>query len=216
MQPTTSVDARPDEHVHAAVLGDIAALAWLYERYADSLRRWLEAKTRNRELADDLAQNTWVKVAANIGSYDAAKARGGFEAWLWTIARNEVTEQGRRQGRQRETLTAEMLDHDVSDSAESPEAAAQRSSESARLTAELQALPEAQSTCLIHRFYAGLSLAETAAVMGKSVGAIKVLQFRAIKALNRALPDLDPVAVFAPSVQAVADSRHHTPMEVRR
>ena len=87
---------------------------------------------------------------------------------------------------------------------------------SERVAVELQAIPQDQATCLIHRFYAGLSLAETAAVMGKKVGAIKQLQYRGIKALGKRLPDLDPLDGFAPAVRAVSHSPQDSPQEVRR
>lgn len=195
--PAPDVQARPDQYVHAATLGDKDALAWLYEQYADKVRRFIETRTAgNRELADDLAQDTWVKVARSIMQYDTTKAsKVGFEGWLFTIARNEINTHFTRRSRRKETLTAEMLDHDTSDSSVSPEESAENSANATRMAAELAALPESQRLCLIHRFHSGLSLAETAALMGKNVNAIKALQTRAMKALAKRVGDLAPISV---------------------
>lgn len=213
---STEVSACPNEHVHAASLGDKDALGWLYEQYADKVRRWIETKTvGNRDLADDIAQDTWVKVARAITQYNPAKAGAqGFEGWLFTIARNEIRDNHGRRASKREQLTAEMLDHDTTDAGIGPEETAERASLKARMAAELAALPANQRVCLIHRVYSGMTAAETARVMGIKENAVRQLQFRASKALAKRVPDLAGLFVSdPPTLQVLPDSTTSTTKE---
>lgn len=176
-----------------AALGDRDALGSLYEDHADKLRRWLETRTYGDSYtADDIAQETWIKVARNISKFDPQ--RGSFQQWLWGVARNELREHYGRP--KRETLTAEMLMFDHTTNHDSPEGQNERQAAAAMIAAEVQSLPAAQRTCLIHRFYTGLSLAETGDLMGKSANTIKQLQYRACRQLSKRL-GADMLEMFA-------------------
>jgi len=71
----------------------------------------------------------------------------------------------------------------------SPETAVLAHLTNTRLLAAVNALGEEQKECIVLRFLHGLSVAETAAVMGKNDGAIKALQHRAVKRLASVLAD---------------------------
>lgn len=171
----------------AAAGGDEAAMGELYERYVDPIYRFVHIRTRDHADTEDLCQDVWMRVVRAIGKYEAA--RGGFPAWLFTIAGNAVKDYYRRSSCRPETPTADMLYLNRPSIEVSPEESAERGEVAAQLAKAMSGLPSKQRQCVTLRFFNGLSLAETAAVMGMTIGNVKVTQHRALKVLARTLPD---------------------------
>src|SRR6202167_4433417 len=73
--------------------GDLDALAALLARYQNRLYRYLLRLVREPATAEDLFQQTWLRVAEKIGKYDT---RRSFDAWLFTVARNLAFDHLRR------------------------------------------------------------------------------------------------------------------------
>jgi len=73
--------------------GDLDALAVLIEQYQDRLFRYLVRLLREPATAEDLFQQTWIRVIERIGSYDPQRS---FENWLFTVARNLAYDHLRR------------------------------------------------------------------------------------------------------------------------
>ena len=73
--------------------GDLDALSALLTRYQNRLYRYLLRLVRNPAEAEDLFQQTWIRVAEKIRQYDS---RRNFEAWLFTVARNIAIDHLRR------------------------------------------------------------------------------------------------------------------------
>ena len=110
-----------------------------------------------------------------------------FGAWLMTIARNLATDHFKA-GRTRLELTTEDMGlHD--DATEGPETSVLAGLTNEILLRALKELPDEQRDCLIMRFLQGMSIAETAAVLGRSDGAIKQLQLRGVRNLAKLMPD---------------------------
>jgi RNA polymerase sigma-70 factor (ECF subfamily) len=108
-----------------------------------------------------------------------------------TIARNLVADHF-KSGRYRlEITTGDVLDTDREDRGPdgSPEAAVVDHITNVTLLGTVQQLNTEQQECIVLRFLQGFSVAETAQAMGKNEGAIKALQYRAVRALARQLPD---------------------------
>ena len=76
----------------AFVQGDAAAMDRLVARYRGPIFGWLMATVRNREMADDLYQDIWLKIIKNAGDFRDTS----FRAWLWRIARNHVIDVRRK------------------------------------------------------------------------------------------------------------------------
>lgn len=209
MSLAPQVPSLVEEHALAASLGDLDALAELYEHFADPLLRFLAMRTQNNvTLAEDIAGSTWEKVARSIRNY---QTRGnGFEAWLFTIARRCLAEHFRWAGRRREKLHGEMLAYDQPDGSENPGELLERKFASHAIAAEVHALPAAQRKCVTLRFFVGLSLAETATVMGKSPNAIKQLQHRGLGLLRRRLRDTEFRKTTATQASVVATADYAT------
>jgi len=104
-----------------------------------------------------------------------------------TIARN-LTMDHFKAGRTRlEFATEDMSPHDGA--TEGPETSVLASLTNTALLEALKALPHEQQECLIMRFLQGLSIAETAQVLGRSDGAVKQLQLRGVRNLAKLLPE---------------------------
>jgi RNA polymerase sigma-70 factor (ECF subfamily) len=175
--------------VERAQAGDADAFGQIYDRYLDTVFRFIYFRVGNRQLAEDLTADTFLRALKRIGSFTWQGRDPG--AWLVTIARNLVADHF-KSGRYRlEVTTGDVLDADREDRGPegSPEAAVvDHITNVALLTAVKQLNPE-QQECIVLRFLHGFSVAETAQAMGKNEGAIKALQYRAVRALARLLPE---------------------------
>ncbi|MEJ3743267.1 ECF subfamily RNA polymerase sigma factor, BldN family [Actinomycetes bacterium KLBMP 9797] len=175
--------------VERAQAGESEAFGLIYDRYVDTVFRFVYFRVGNRQLAEDLTSDTFLRALKRIGSFTWQGRDLG--AWLVTIARNLVADHF-KSGRYRlEVTTGDVLDADREDRGPegSPEAAVvDHITNVALLTAVKQLNPE-QQECIVLRFLQGFSVAETAQAMGKNEGAIKALQYRAVRALARLLPD---------------------------
>lgn len=196
--PPPPAPARPDPSdpatevwalVERAQAGDAEAFGLIYDRYIDTVFRFVYFRVGNRQLAEDLTSDTFLRALKRISSFTWQGRDLG--AWLVTIARNLVADHF-KSGRYRlEVTTGDVLDADREDRGPegSPEAAVvDHITNVALLTAVKQLNPE-QQECIVLRFLQGFSVAETAQAMGKNEGAIKALQYRAVRALARLLPD---------------------------
>ncbi|WP_067170884.1 sigma-70 family RNA polymerase sigma factor [Microtetraspora niveoalba] len=168
-----------------AKTGDTEAFGMLYDRYVDLVYRYVFFRVGSHALAEDLTSDTFLRALRGIA--DFTWQGRDFGAWLVTIARNLVTDHF-KSGRSRlEVCTGEILDTPL-DGDHIPENAVVASMVNEHVFRAITRLNPEQQECVVLRFLHGMSLAETAMIMGKQSGAIKALQFRAIKALARALP----------------------------
>lgn len=164
-----------------AVAGDSAALADIYDAYAPRVRRFLRHQLGDGDLAEELLQRTFVKMIEALPRYET---RGlPFAAWVFRIARNAVIDH------RRTAHPAIPLDRTLDRPSDrgDPVTAAERVQDRETLRAALDALPPDQRQVLVWRFFAELSPAETAVLMGRSNGAVRILQHRALVSLRQIL-----------------------------
>lgn len=171
----------------AASTGDTDAMGMLYERYVDAIFRFVYVRTQDRTVTEDVCSEVWLRVVRAIPDYTASG--NGFPAWLYTIARNSIMDTFRRSTRKPETPTGDMLNLDSPSMEVGPEEAAIRTHVATELAKHLAKLPAKQSQCVTLRFFEGLTVAETASVMGVSTNVVKSTQHRALKALAKILPN---------------------------
>ena len=175
--------------VQRAQAGDAEAFGLIYDRYVDTVFRFIYFRVSTRQLAEDLTSETFLRALRRIGSFTWQGRDLG--AWLVTIARNLVADHF-KSGRYRlEVSTAEVLDADSPDRGPegSPEAAVVDMLTNQTLLQAVRRLNPEQQECIVLRFLQGFSVAETAQSMGKNEGAIKALQYRAVRSLARLLPE---------------------------
>ncbi|MQA27735.1 MAG: sigma-70 family RNA polymerase sigma factor [Micromonosporaceae bacterium] len=175
--------------VERAQAGDVEAFGQIYDRYLDTVFRYVYFRVGSRTLAEDLTQEAFLRALRRINSFTWQGRDLG--AWLVTIARNLVADHF-KSGRYRlEMSTSEVIAADREDRGPegSPEAAVVSRLTNATLLKAVKRLGAEQQECIVLRFLQGFSVAETARAMGKNEGAIKALQYRAVRALARLLPE---------------------------
>lgn len=176
--------------------GDDAAFTEVYDQLSPRLYAFLLRQTRDRAAAEDVVQQTMLRIH---------RARGRFIAgaevvpWAFAIARRILIDQHRRGGR-------EVLAPSDDDGAELAVAVDARADDVAvakevasRLAAELQNLPENQRVAFQLIKQDGLSVAEAAQVLGTTVAAVKLRAHRAYEALRGALAEEGPTKNRGPS-----------------
>jgi len=174
--------------------GDGAAFELLVKRYQHPLLNFIYRFIGDRAEAEDLAQEVFVRVWKAAGTYRPAAK---FSTWLFRIAANRCINE-LKAARRRKLLLFFRPDAAgpaganrvrPSDGPPSPEDQLLAAEQNARLAAALQKLPPSQRMALILKWYQGMSYAEIAGVLGRSVSAVDALLVRAKQNLlkNKAL-----------------------------
>ena len=162
---------------------DDEAYREVLERYSDPLYRYLYGITGDTQLSQDILGDTFLRMVEKIDSYTYYGAP--FKAWLYRIAHNLAINAVKRA---RHTVGMEDLDRvakPVTDPALRIAAQIEEQELRAALRAALPELTEEQQQVLMLRFVEGKSPGEVAETLGKSENAVKQLQFRAVRSLER-------------------------------
>jgi RNA polymerase sigma-70 factor, ECF subfamily len=181
------VDARIVALVELAKGGDREAFGQLFDAYVGAVYRYLFARVGQRALAEDLTSETFLRALRRIDSFSWQGK--DIAAWFITIARNLVADHVKSARVRLEVATADMRDADRH--VDPPDEEVLTRQRDAQLLAAIRGLRPDQAECITLRFLQGLSLAETARVLGRSEGAVKQLQLRATRALRATLESLD-------------------------
>lgn len=172
----------PDDTLLAQVRrGNRAALATVYDMYAPAIYRYLVRRTSNQRVAEDLTGVVFLKMLDAIHRQQAWTDT--FVGWLYRIAHNAVVDHFRKTGRRNE----DELDETVESLFDAPDWAAERATRLVKIHEALNSLTADQAQVILLRFGEELSHQEVADIMGKSEGAIKLLQHRALHALRKLL-----------------------------
>lgn len=174
--------------VELAQRGDSEAFGLLYERYVDVVFRYVYVRVGGRQLAEDITSETFLRALRRMDTF-SWQGRD-IAAWFITIARNLITDNAKSARFRMEVSTADMLDADPRVEA-APDHEVLERLRNERLLDAVKGLKPEQAECVVLRFLQGLTLAETAKVLGKSEGAVKQLQLRAVRALHRELADVE-------------------------
>jgi RNA polymerase sigma-70 factor, ECF subfamily len=174
VQMPRSIDDRFPAVLDAARLGDRDAISDLYRRFNPSLVRFLEGRTGT---GADLAQETWIAVFASLAGFDGDEEQ--FRSWLFTIARRRVVDHWRRVSRQPVTTHAPVEVEAVT----APDSAGDELIAREAITDLVRDLSPDQADVVLLRVVGGLNVEEVAEIVGKSPGAIRVIQHRALRRL---------------------------------
>ena len=170
---------------------DIEFLTDLVERFQHRLVRYLLYLTGRREHAEDLAQETWVRVLQRGSQYNGGQR---FDPWLFAIARNLAIDYLRKK---RKAVQTDCLPNDrdamllVPSSGPSPFEDAARSEDAMRLAGRLQILPPLYREALLLRFQEDLSLSEIARVVDAPATTVSSRIYRGLAALRSAFEEGD-------------------------
>lgn len=155
---------------------DRAVFASLVEEHQDRLRGFLYRYTRNKQDAEDLTQDTFVKAYRNFHRYDS---RYRFSTWLYTIARRTAYNYFR------DSKPTESLEYDLVETSESPDEEASTSDERSWVWDAAKNLKPHFKEALTLKYIEDLSIEEMSRIMGKSQTNVKIILFRARNQLKK-------------------------------
>lgn len=180
MARTTSVEVKGEALIAKAAAGDREAFGRLYEEHSVRVFRHAYFLTGDVNLAEDLTAQTFLKALEAIGRYEN---RGvPFIAWLLRITVNLAINHKKALKNGIHAQLPEQLEDD--DALGSPETSCAMKSEGERVWAKVKELPPEQRQVIVMRFMDDLPYSDVAAVLGKSIGAVRVIQFRALNNLR--------------------------------
>ena len=165
--------------------GDMSALDFLYVRFADDVRRYVQSIVRDSFAAEDITQNVFAKLITAIHKYEPRDVP--FAAWILRVARNVALDHMRAR-RQIPFEEVRTTDEGVEET---------NFDRLNGLRDALHRLPHDQREVLILRHIGGLSPGEIAERLGKTEGSIHGLHHRGRSALQQALRELEAAPVTA-------------------
>ena len=179
---------RERELVSHAASGQQQAMGALYDAYLPRVYRYCLARVGNQADAEDLAEEVFLKVIGAIERFEwrtlGGSGRSPFAAWLFRIAHNHVASHHRRAATRG---TPAELSEGIRDERRGPLELAETKLAIAEAFDAVRELPDAQREVVLLRFGAGLTVAETAEVLGKQQTNVKVLQHKGVQRLKRML-----------------------------
>jgi len=168
--------------IDRATAGDREAFGELYERYISRVYKHVFYMVNDVDVAQDLTEQTFLRALEAIQRYE--KRGIPLLAWLLRIARNLSLNNQRVQRN-----NSSMRKNSEDAVAASPESCCEAKLNGEEVRRAVGALEGDQRQVIVLRFMDGLSYADVARVLGKSVGAVRVAQYRALRALRRRLED---------------------------
>jgi RNA polymerase sigma-70 factor (ECF subfamily) len=169
------MDASEQALVEAAKK-DPSGFAALYDAHFERIYAFVARRVRDRSTAEDLTAEVFRHALAAIGGFEW---RGvPFAAWLYRIAANEVADHRTKSAREHESIA--HYEEPVQDSVEGIEGIEHR----ATLYRLVDGLPADQRRVIVLRFAEERSIREIAGALGRTEGAVKQLQWRALQTLR--------------------------------
>ena len=179
--------------------GDMTALAILVEKYKRLVYRIAIQITRNHEDADDVMQDTFLKVYESIHSF---RKEATFETWLYRIVVNHAMNVVKRRKRRRETSLSATSEVEIrpdlrrtADLANNPQLNAEKEELQKWVTQAVDSLPVKHRTVVILHEFEGLTHLEIASILNCSEGTVRSRLHYARKRLRDLLkPYVEPTA----------------------
>ena len=192
--------AADEQLMHAYAAGDERAFHLLYDRHEKRVWRFVFRSTQNAATADELAQDVWLRVISQAGSYAPRagapeRPAARFTTWLLTIARNRVIDHlrlTRPTASLDEPLDDErsLLDTLAAPSGFGPVRRIESRQQAQQLLAALDALPPPQREAFLLQAEGDMSVAEIAAATGVGLETAKSRLRYARAALRRTLEEM--------------------------
>ena len=174
----SSAPADTESLVKSAQQGNQEAFTRLYRQFADQIYRFSYFKTSNRQLAEDITSETFLRVWRYLARYKSQN----FRAYLFTIARNLINDHYKNQAR---TGLMENVDEQLADKPNDPLANLIKSDQNQGLLTALSKLSPLHKEVVMWRFIEELSVKETAAIIKRPSVWVRVVQHRALRKLKQ-------------------------------
>jgi RNA polymerase sigma-70 factor, ECF subfamily len=156
----------------------------LYEKYHQDVFQFLFYMVRNKEHAEDLVQEVYIRV---FKSYHRFEGKSSEKTWLFSIARNVAIDFFRKQKGWKEKILEKFdwSSNQVKDEYPIPEEIAVQNEEIKRIYDCLENCTVDQRSVIILRYIQDLSITETAQALGWTESKVKTTQHRSLKVLKR-------------------------------
>ena len=164
---------------------DRARFADIYEEYFELVYAYVARRVRDRSTAEDLASDVFHKALANLPRFKWTGAP--FASWLFRIASNLIADRAKRKAKT--SATSEDIELIPQDSRKDSQSGLEDVERQAQLFRLVNGLPEDQRRVVAMRFAEDKSIKEISNELGRSEGAVKQLQFRALQNLRAKLAD---------------------------
>ena len=169
-------DGNDERLLIEAAQRDPVRFAALYERHFDPVYAFVARRARDRAEAEDVTAEVFHRAFENLAGFEW---RGGpFLSWLLQIARNSLADRWQRAARERSESWLEAEDETSADA-----------DRRAALSELVSRLPRDQQRVIVARFVEQRSIREIAAELGRTEGAVKQLQLRALASLRARMED---------------------------
>jgi RNA polymerase sigma-70 factor (ECF subfamily) len=180
---TTPLAEADEQLLIQAAQKDPRRFGELYEAHFERVYSYVARRVRDRAAAEDVTADVFHQALANLPRFEW---RGvPFAAWLYKIAANAITDRGKRVAREYGSPAPEPRPEAPGLRAGVPgEPAIEDSERRAQLFRLVRELPPDQRTVVVRRFADQKSIREIAKELGRSEGAVKQLQFRALETLR--------------------------------
>ena len=191
------VDETEERRLVEAAQQDRACFGDVYERYFELVYGYVARRVRDRAATEDLTSEVFRKALANIDRFKWTGAP--FGAWLLRIASNVIADRAKKAARERgispsvnegsyePSLRVGLLPGTQTSSPRTQQTDLEESERRARVIRKVDELPDDQRRVVRLRFAEEKSISEIAAELGRTEGAIKQLQFRALQSLRKEL-----------------------------
>ncbi len=164
-----------------AAQGDRARFADIYEEYFELVYAYVARRVRDRSTAEDLTSDVFHKALANLPKFKWTGAP--FASWLFRIASNLIADRAKRKAKI--SATSEEVEVIPQDSRKDSQSSLEDVERQAQLFRLVERLPDYQKRVVALRFAGEKSIKQIAAELGRSEGAVKQLQFRALENLRK-------------------------------
>ncbi len=181
---TTPLAEADERLLIAAAQKDPRRFAELYEVHFERIYSYVARRVPDRATAEDITADVFHQALANLPRFEWRGAP--FAAWLYKIASNAIADRGKRAARSRSFGTGSPAPEPAADP---DEPAIEDSERRAQLYRLVHELPEDQRKVLVRRFADERGIREIANELGRSEGAVKQLQFRALAALRAGMSE---------------------------
>lgn len=181
-----------DEVLDRARQGDDRAIARVYRHLQPQLLRYLRHEVQ--EHAEDLASETWLAAARGLATFEGDLQ--AFRAWLFTVARRRVIDHYRTNARRPRLVAldgsgAETYGHDAMRVPDTGDVVTARLTGDEAVSALTSGLAHDQAEVVLLRVVGGLTVEQVATIVDRTPGAVRMLQHRALRKMQKVWPDRD-------------------------
>jgi len=172
-------DSSDERLLELAQQGDKSAVGQIYRRYVESIYQFVRLRVGDMQVAEDITSSVFEKLIHGLAEGKGPQTH--LRGWLFQVARHAIYDTYGKQT----ALPLDTIEQWSAPSSEGPEQQALANINAETLREMILLLSPDQQEVLLLRFDQQLSLKESADILGKSVGTIKTLQFRAVKRLRQ-------------------------------